>query len=107
MARPRKYGNNPTEVDGFRFSSKKEAGRYADLKLMQRAGVISQLKIQPRFDIAINGVKACFYLADFSYVRDGQEVVEDVKSPITRKQPVYRLKNKLMRAVHGVNIVEI
>jgi len=102
-----KYKNVKTILDGISFDSRKEAVRYADLKLMQKAGEISDLTLQPKFDIVINGVKVCSYVADFSYIENGVKVVEDVKSEVTRKLPTYRLKNKLMRAVHGIAIREI
>jgi len=102
-----KYKNVKTILDGISFDSRKESARYADLKLMQKAGEISDLTLQPKFDIVINGQKVCSYVADFSYVENGVKVVEDVKSEVTRKLPTYRLKNKLMRAVHGIAIREI
>jgi hypothetical protein len=46
------------------------------------------------------------YIADFVYIRDGRQVVEDAKSPHLRKDPVYRLKKHLMKSVHGIDIVE-
>lgn len=103
MKRP-KYGSKKTEVDGIAFDSKAEAARWSALRLMQRGGLISNLKRQVRFDLAINGVKLGFYKADFVY-RDqaGARVVEDVKGMRT---PVYALKAKLMRAIHGVTIAE-
>ena len=55
----------------------------------------------------INGVKVCTYIADFTYEELGGVVVEDVKSEFTRKDPVYRLKNKLMKACHGIDIREV
>ena len=102
-----KYKNVKTILDGISFDSRKESARYADLKLLQKAGEISDLTLQPKFDIVINGVKVCSYVADFSYTENGVKVVEDVKSEVTRKLPTYRLKNKLMRAVHGIAIREI
>jgi hypothetical protein len=75
--------------------------------LLERAGQISELKLQPVYRIEINGMLVCKYIGDFEYIEDGHKVVEDVKSPITRKNPVYRLKNKLMQAVHGINIREV
>lgn len=99
-----KYRAIPTEVDGIRFSSKKESRRYSELKLMERAGEISGLSLQPKFPIVINGVKVCNYLADFSYLlADGMRRVEDVKG---FKTPIYNLKKRLVKAVHGVEIFE-
>lgn len=70
---------------------------------MERTGLISNLKRQVRFIIAVNGHKICTYIADFTYTENGIEVTEDVKGYPT---PEYRLKKKLMLAVHGVEIRE-
>lgn len=93
--------------EGITFDSVKEANRYADLVLLQRAGKISELARQVPFQIDVNGQSICRYVADHVYVENGERIVEDVKSPITRKLPEYRLKNKLLRAVHGVAIREV
>jgi hypothetical protein len=98
-----KYGNKPTVVDGIKFSSKKEASRYGQLKLLQRGGKISELRLQPKFDIVVCGAKICRYIADFTYVENGLVIVEDVKGKPT---PVYRLKKKLMKAVFKIDIRE-
>lgn len=100
-----KYGNQPTVVDGVRFDSKAEANRWGNLQLMQAAGEISNLKRQVRFEIHVGGYHICDYIADATYVRDGQYVVEDTKSKATRT-PVYRLKRKLMRAVYQIEVLE-
>lgn len=102
-----KYRNTKTVIDGVTFDSKKESARYSDLKLMHRAGAITDLTLQPKFDIVINGQKVCSYIADFSYVENGVTVVEDVKSEMTRKLPTYRLKKKLMKAAHNIEVREI
>jgi hypothetical protein len=99
-----KYHNKRTTVDGITFSSKKEAGRYIDLKRMEQAGVIRNLKLQPRFRIEHNGVHACDYVADFEYCLDGKIIREDVKGI---KTPMYRLKKKLVKAFYNIEIVEI
>ena len=104
MPRPPKYGNRKTVVDGITFDSAKEAKRYGELKVLQRAGEITSLELQPRFPIVINGVKVCTYVADFGYVDQiGSPVVEDCKGFKTRE---YTLKRKLMKAVHGIDILE-
>jgi hypothetical protein len=107
-AKPRKFRNTPTEVDGVRFDSKREAARWGELRLLERAGEISDLKRQQPFPMKVNGQHVCNYLADFVY-RDhaGKVVVEDVKSPVTRKDPTYRLKAKLLKACHGLEVREI
>jgi hypothetical protein len=87
------------------FDSKKEAARYLDLELYQKAGAITELELQPKFSIDINGVHICNYFADFSYLDGyGQRTVEDVKG---MKTPVYKLKKKMVKAVHGIDIIEI
>lgn len=98
-----KYRNVKTIVDGIKFDSKKEAGRYQVLRLLERTGQVSDLKLQPTFLIAVNGHKVCKYKADFAYRQDGADVVEDVKGI---KTPTYRLKAKLLKAVHGITILE-
>lgn len=99
------------------YDSKKEKHRADELRLLQRAGHISDLQEQVRFELIpsqykiVNGKKkcieqACFYIADFTYVENESFIVEDVKSPITRANPVYIIKRKLMLQMHGVKIRE-
>lgn len=102
-----KFRNIPTQVDGLSFASKKEARRYGELTLLERAGRITDLKVHPSFPLDVNGYPVCRYVGDFSYTENGERVVEDVKSPITRKHPLYRVKNKLFRAVMGFEIREV
>jgi hypothetical protein len=99
-----KYGAIRTEVDGMSFASKAEARRYAELKLMERAGAISRLDIQPRFPLTVNGVKVGAYVGDFAYMDNGKLVIEDVKGV---KTPVYRLKAKLVKALYDIDIAEV
>ena len=101
-----KYGSTPTVVDGVRFDSRKEAKRWQLLKAMEESGEITRLRRQVRFDLAVNGVLVCRYVADFVFVEGGTEVVEDVKSKATRRIERYRLKRRLMLAVHGITIRE-
>lgn len=110
-----KYGNKKVKVGDKTFDSKKEYNRYQQLLLIQKAGAISDLQHQVRFEL-VKGVKfvsekrkkpAICYWADFTYMRDGALVVEDIKSEITRKDGVYRLKKHLMMAVHGIEIHEV
>ncbi len=103
-----KYHAKPTVIDGIRFASKKEAGRYSTLKMLYSRGVIKNLEIQPRFKIEINGVKVCDYVADFQYQYQGKYVVEDVKG-FKKGVPyaLFKIKKKLMKAVLGKEIDEI
>lgn len=104
--RPLKYFNQPQKIDGYRFDSKKEASRYIILKLMLNNGSIEQLKVHPAWTLSVNDMKICTYTADFSYVKDGGQTVEDVKSMPTKKIYSYKLKKKLMEAIYGIKIVE-
>lgn len=98
-----KYRNKITTVDGFKFHSKKEAKRYSELLMMQKAGLISDLELQPKFQIIpeINWgdkkLSAKYYIADFAYTENGKEIVEDVKGV---KTPVYILKRQLFIITH-------
>lgn len=114
-AKPSKYKNTKVVIDGHAFDSKKEGKRYIDLKLMQRAGQIQDLRMQVSFEL-MAGVKfenekrkkpALRYVADFVYVQGGLKIVEDVKSKATRRLPAYRQKKHLMMLVHGIEIREI
>lgn len=69
------------QLDGHTFDSHPEAARYRTLMLMQAAGEISDLEVHPRFELQPkrDTIKAINYTADFSYMRDGRRVVEDVK----------------------------
>lgn len=94
--RAHKYGIAPKEdrtVDGIAFASKKEATRYAELKMLVRAGRISNLTIQPRFPL----YAGIFYVADFQYIEDGLTIVEDVKGFLTAE---YKLKKKLFLSIY-------
>lgn len=93
----RKYRNTPVVVDGIRFDSKGEARRWGDLNFLQRANHISDLKRQVTFDLGV-----CKFRADFTYVQNGALVVEDFKGVIT---PEFRIKAKLMKQVHGIEVV--
>jgi hypothetical protein len=104
-SRTPKYKNKKTVVDGITFDSRREANRYGDLKIDLHNGAIEHLELQKRYDFVINGVKIGFYKADFTYwdVIKERLVVEDVKGMKTR---VYGIKKKLMKALHGVDILE-
>lgn len=102
-----KYGNQKTVIDGIEFDSKKEALRYQELKIRAMAKEIWDLKFQEEFELIVNEVKVASYFADFTYQTAFGKVVEDVKSTATRKNPVYRLKNKLVNAIYGIKIIEI
>lgn len=86
------------------FDSKRELKRWQVLAAMEKAGRISGLRTQVRFDLhALGGEKICIYRADFVYIEAGQRVVEDCKGAKTR---AYLQKRKWMKAEHGIEIRE-
>lgn len=119
-----KYGANKTEIDGIVFDSRKEARRYADLKLMERAGMIKDLSLQVKFELipiqrepdtigkrggVIKGKmieRPVYYVADFVYTitATGEKVVEDTKGFRTKE---YIIKRKLMLYKYGLRIREV
>lgn len=103
MKRRSKYRNVRTEVDGISFHSKKEANRYIELRDMLTNEDITSLSLQVPYKIVVNGQLICRYIADFVYMQDGKTIVEDVKGRIT---DVYRLKKKLMKVCHNIDILE-
>lgn len=104
-----KYRARKTVVDGIQFDSAKEAKRYTELRDMERAGEIQELRLQVPFEILpsfeCDGVKyrGMKYIADFVYYRNGVRLVEDVKGA---KTPEYRMKKKLMAYMNHINIKE-
>jgi hypothetical protein len=104
-----KYGAKRTEFDGIVFASKAEATRYQELRVLERKGLISDLELQPVFELApavkLDGKTkpALRYVADFRYcdkVHHGS-VVEDVKGMQTQ---VFRIKRHLMKTVLGIEV---
>ena len=106
-----KYKNHIVTIDGVTYDSLKEYHRFCDLKLMQRAGIITGLQRQVKYELIptqrINGKvieRPVYYYADFVYKMDRQLVVEDVKG---YKTPEYVIKRKLMLSVYGIQIHEV
>lgn len=111
-----KYHNTKVIYKDIRFSSKKEIRRYITLKQLERAGIIKELELQPKFllldTIHYKGktYPKTYYIADFKYFDNekGKYIVEDVKSPITAKDKVYRLKIKMLLAKYpDIDFVEV
>jgi hypothetical protein len=103
--RPAKFGNVRTVVDNISFASKREAKRYGELKLMLRAGLITDLRLQVRHKLAVNGQHICEYVSDFEYLsRTGERVVEDSKGMAT---PIFLYKQRMMKAIHGIDVVTV
>lgn len=108
-----KYNNKKVTVNGQVFDSKKEANRYKELLLLEKAGAIKDLRMQVKFtlipaqrDEATGKVveRECSYKADFVYEEDGKTVVEDVKGFRTKE---YIIKRKLMLWRYGIRIREV
>lgn len=124
-----KYNATKVMVDGHTFDSKKECNRYLELKLLERAGEISNLRLQVEYELIPNQYateerygkngrrlkpkkvlleRKCCYVADFVYTdnRTGETVVEDTKSEATRT-PEYIIKRKLMLSKCGIIVKEV
>ncbi|PBB75190.1 hypothetical protein CK227_10385 [Mesorhizobium sp. WSM4308] len=100
----RKYRNVPTVIDGIRFASKKEAYRYCELKLLEKAGEISGLRLQPRYPLTVNGLHVATYVSDFEYTdkNSNRLVTEDAKGVRTRD---FINKAKLFHALYGREVL--
>ncbi len=130
--RPSKYRNQVIHVDGHTFQSMKESRRYTELRMKERAGLITDLQVHPVFDIMVKDQKVCSYIGDFKYLVQARKVipegemvsyvqkndmlfemiVEDTKGidPKTgwdTRTPTYRLKVKLLKATRGIVVKEI
>lgn len=123
-----KYNATKITADGHTFDSKHEYQRYCELKLLERAGTITDLQMQVKFVLipsqyepdtvkvlksgkerVVKGKlieRECSYIADFVYQYNGKMVVEDAKSPITRTKE-YIIKRKLMLERHNIRIQEV
>lgn len=128
-----KYGNKKITVDGETFDSKKEYNRYCELKLLERAKIISNLRRQEKFMLIPTQYektdetykkgknkgelkrgklleKECSYIADFVYTENGETVVEDIKGyrdPSSAGYAKFVIKRKLMLYIHGIRIKEV
>ena len=122
-----KYHSKKVTIGDEVFDSKKEAKRYQELLLLERAGEISNLQRQVKYvlipaqkepseQIYTRGKnrgyrkpgkvleRECSYVADFVYYQDGELIVEDTKGFRTKE---YIIKRKLMLYMHGIRIKEI
>jgi hypothetical protein len=106
--KPAKYRNKKTWFMGILFDSKNESLRYQELLLLEQAGTIRAIEVQPRYDLIVNDQKLGYYKGDFRYIvcATGESILEDVKAPPTRTA-VYQLKKKLIKAIYGIDIIEI
>lgn len=106
-----KYHSKKAVVDGAKFDSRKEARRYKELLLLERAGAIQGLERQVRFELIPSQrydgkvvERPVHYIADFTYTENGNLVVEDVKGMKTKD---YIIKRKLLLYLCGIRIREV
>jgi Protein of unknown function (DUF1064) len=105
-AKPGKYRAQPIIVDNIRFASRREAGRWCELRLLERSGEITDLERQIAYRLHVCGKHVATYYCDHRYRdKNGELVVEDVKSTPTRT-PQYLLKKKMLKAEYGIEIKE-
>ena len=103
MIRKNKYNARKTQMGGITFDSVREAQRYLDLCVLERARDIQDLEIKPVYRISHKGEPICKYIPDFRYKQDGKIIIEDVKGIRT---DVYKLKRKMMKVYFGIDILE-
>lgn len=108
-----KYGNRPTVVDGIRFDSAKEARRWSELRMLEKAGRIANLQRQVSFRLHVPVIgldvrrEVGRITFDFFYWKEaGERVYEDVKSPATRKNTAYRLRKRMFETEYSATILE-
>lgn len=109
-----KYNNTRAVLNGVQFDSKRELNRYTELKLLEKAGIIKDLRRQVKFQLLPSQKskdgsyvleRAVHYIADFTYMDEqGNMIVEDTKGV---KTPDYIIKRKLMLYMNGIEIKEI
>jgi hypothetical protein len=106
-----KYNAKKTLFDGVMYDSKAEAKYAQQLDILRKAmgdDRVIEVVRQPKYLIEVNGKKICTYIGDFLVTySNGNKALIDVKSAMTKKLPVYRIKKKLMLAVHGIEIIEV
>ena len=89
------------------FDSSKEAKRYGELAMLERAGIIFDLKLQPSFIVQIAGKPFCKYTADFIYKNADRVVIEEIKSSGSAKDVAYRLRRKAAELYYGIKVTEV
>jgi hypothetical protein len=104
-----KYGAVKVKLDGYTFDSRAEAKRYGELKLLQKAGEIIELKVHPAYRLEIGGKLIATYKPDFEYKRwlpcsMWGRTIEDVKSKPTAAKRDFILIKKLMKAIHNIDV---
>lgn len=112
-SQPAKRSNNKLRatkvlIDGIVFDSKKEAKRYGELRTLQRAEIIRDLRVHPKYKLEVNGELVTTYKPDFDYLQDNTIVVEDVKGYKGGSTWAYfRLKIRLFQALYPNVVIKI
>lgn len=103
--RKHKFNAVATEYAGKKFDSTKEANRYKELLMLQKAGIIGLIELQVPFELNEGGTHSMKYYADFVYrmMDTGERVVEDAKGHRTKE---YKKRRRLMKKIHGITIHE-
>lgn len=92
-------------TDFYYFASKFEAQRYAELRLQEKVGQISDLRTQVTYPIKVNSIHICNYIADFQYKNlAGDLVVEDTKGHEKAVTDLFKIKRKLVGALYGIDV---
>lgn len=108
LSRANKYGAKSCEVDGIKFASQAEGKRYGELRLLERAGQIRDLKVHVEYPLIVNGEKVGKYTCDSEYIETGPKgdelVTEDVKGRAARD---WALRKRLFAALYGRKVREI
>ena len=99
-----KKGSRCCDQDVVYFASKKEKARYSALLWKQKTGEISDLSLQPRFDLIVEKQNCGFYKADFKYQNGREWIYEDTKSKGS-DDGLSKLKRKLVKAIYGVEVI--
>ena len=131
-----KLGAEKVTIDGITFDSKREGQRYCELRLLARAGKITDLRLQVEYDLipahfeevptgemykrgermgepkmkTVCVERGVSYIADFVYKDNGTEIVEDVKGfrdPESAAYKVFVLKRKMMLYKYGIKVQEV
>jgi len=103
-----KYLNKPQKTEDGYFASKKELARWQDLKLLEKAGKITDLKRQVRIPLIVNGYLIGRYVADHEYVENGKKIWEDVKGRRAgAPYQMFKIKAQLVKALYNQTIVEV
>jgi hypothetical protein len=102
--RAQKYGNQRIVTEEGAFDSQSEYRRWCELKLLERGGQIRNLEHHVKLPLIVNGHDCGRYEADFVYFENDKRVIEDRKGGKATITDVFRLKQKLVFALYGIEV---